>query len=125
MFSTRFSSSTLLTGLLEKIVGAGIDGPFDVAQFVQRGNHQDHDRARGRIVLELLANLEAAQLGHHHVQENQIGLEAGHFVERVAAIDGDGDIAIDAGQKGFEQFDIGRIVVGDKDSALAFRIEFT
>ena len=41
----------------EKVVAAGFDGAFDVALFVQRGDHQDGDLAAIGVALELLADL--------------------------------------------------------------------
>ena len=49
-----------------------------------------------------LYTFETAQFGHHHVKQNQIWLETGHFVERILAVDGDFSIAIDVGQVGLQ-----------------------
>ena len=71
----------------------------------------------GRVALERLADLEAAELGHHDVQQDQVGLERGHLVERVAAVDGHGDLAVHVGQIRLQQLDVGLVVVGDQDLA--------
>src|SRR5262245_12265513 len=39
----------LVDRLAEEVIGAGFDGPLDVACFVQGGDHQDHDLPRGRV----------------------------------------------------------------------------
>ena len=75
--------------------------------FVERGDHQDHDLARGGIGLQLLTDLEARQLGHHHVEQDQIGLERLDLGERILAVGGMVDLAIDARQIRFEQLEVG------------------
>src|SRR5215210_7872599 len=59
----------LVYGLREKVVGAGLDSSLNVAQLVQRGDHQYHDMASGRIALELLADFETAKLRHHDIEQ--------------------------------------------------------
>src|SRR5262249_36563304 len=93
--------------------------PFDVAQLVERGDHQDHDPAGRRVGLQLFADFEAAELGHHDVQQDQVGLERGDLGQRVAAVDRHGDLAIEPAQIGFQQLDVGAVVIGDQNSALA------
>ena len=39
MLSTRLSEFRLVDRLGKKVVGAGLHGPLDVAQLVERGNH--------------------------------------------------------------------------------------
>ena len=43
MFWTRLTQFDLLDRLGEEIVGSGVHRSFDVAQFVQGRDHQDHD----------------------------------------------------------------------------------
>ena len=69
------------------------------------------------IGLELFADLEAAQLGHHHVEQDQVGLERGHFGQGVATVDRHGNFAVEAAQIGLEQLDVRPVVVGDQDPA--------
>ena len=109
----------LVDGLAEKIVGAGLDRPFDVAQRVQRGDHQDHDVTGGRVALELLADLKPTQLWHHHVEQDQVRLERRHLIQRIASIDGGLDLAIDVAQIRLDQFNVRLVIVGDEDTALA------
>ena len=75
MLRTRVSSSTLLTGLLRK---------SSVPASTARSMSPDSLRAVTirimiervcGIVLELLADFEARQLGHHDVEQDQVGLE--------------------------------------------------
>src|SRR4029079_17238663 len=73
--------------LRQKVVGAGLDSTLNVAELVQRGDHQNHDVTSGRIALELLADFEAAGFRHHDVEEHQMRLEGGNFIERVLPID--------------------------------------
>ena len=67
--------------------------------------------------LQHAADLEAAELGHHDVQQEQVRLELGHLLQRFVAVVGRGDFAIDLGQVGLQQLDVGLVVVGDQDFA--------
>ena len=62
-------------GLGEKIVRTRVNGSLDVAQFIKRRDHQDHDVLQFRVALDLLTHFKPTELGHHDVQQNQIRLE--------------------------------------------------
>ena len=66
----------LVDRLGEEVVGAGLDAALEVAGLVQGGDHQDGDVLRRRVGPEPLADLEAAELRHHHVEQDQVGLAA-------------------------------------------------
>jgi len=78
MVLTRVSNSYRLA---DKIIGTAIDSALDVAELVQGGNHDDGDVAGVGVVLEPPADLESAHLGHHHVEQDQVGLAFGHHIE--------------------------------------------
>ena len=54
--------------LAEKVIGAALNGAFVVANFMQRGHHDDDDVARRWITLDLAADFEPRHLGHHHIE---------------------------------------------------------
>ena len=72
------------------------------------------------VALELLANLEAAELGHHDVEQHQVRLERRNLVQRILPIDGHGRFDIEPAEIGFEQLDVWLVVVGDEDATFFF-----
>jgi len=90
----RFEQFQFLNRFGEEIVGPRIDCPFDISQFIEGSDHQDHDPLEFRILFELLADFEAAELGHHHVEQNQVWAEGSRFVERLPAVDCDLQFAV-------------------------------
>jgi len=57
-----------IDGFAEKIVGAGIDTMFDVAEFV-KGRYHYHGNVTGLgVVLQSLADFEATHLRHHNIE---------------------------------------------------------
>src|ERR1044071_7261969 len=72
----------------QKVIGSRLDGSLDVAQLIQRGDHENHDVAGSRIALELFTNLEAAQLGHHDIEQDQMRMERFDFVKRILPVNG-------------------------------------
>ena len=84
MFSTRLSSSSLLTGLLRKSSQPAATARSMSPSSFSAVTIRIMMLLGGRVALERLADLEAAELGHHDVQQDQVGLERGHLVERVA-----------------------------------------
>lgn len=107
----------LIDGFGEEVVGTGRDGAFDVAKFAQGGHHEDDDLGRLGILFELSTDLEAAEFRHHDVEQDQVRIEAGNFVERILAIDCHFGLAIDIDEIGLHQFAIGGIIIRDKDAA--------
>ena len=113
MFSTRFTSSTRLTGFDRK---SSVPAS---TEFAKRRDHQDHDRARGGIRLQPLADLEAGKLRHHHVEQEDVGLERRYLLERVGTVDGGGHLAVEVGEIDLKQLAIRLVVVGDQHAGLA------
>src|SRR5262249_9691353 len=64
---------------------------------------------------DALAGLEAVQLGHHHVQQDQVGSDLLADVERLLAVGGDPQLLALVFQDGRGRPDIGRCVVDDQD----------
>ena len=118
MISTRLTSSSLLTGLLKKSSQPAATARSMSPNSLSAGDHEDHDLPGFRVALERLADLKAAQLRHHDVQQDQIGLELGHLGQRVAAVNRHGRLAIDAFQVGQQQFHVRNVIVGNEDFAL-------
>src|SRR5262249_35691226 len=103
-------------GLGDKVVGAGLDGTLDVAGVIEGGDHDDADVARGRVGAQALADLEAADLRHHDVEEDQVGLPGGDLVQRFLAVGGGADVVTAVAEVRLDQLDALRVVVGDEDA---------
>jgi hypothetical protein len=61
-------------GLGQELVGPGVQPLDAVVPAVQRGDQHHGDVTGGVVVLEPAADLEAAHAGHHHVQQDDVGL---------------------------------------------------
>ncbi len=60
-------------GLGQIVVGAHRDATDNAVHLVQRGNHHDGDVAHGRIGLQPFQGLDAAELRHVYVEQDEIG----------------------------------------------------
>ena len=60
-------------GLDEKVVAAGFDAPQAIGAIGLRRHDHDGDKARGALLLELAADLEARSARREKIDEDQIG----------------------------------------------------
>ena len=67
--------------------------------------------------LRCLANFEAAELGHHDVEQDQVRVELGDFRQRIFSVDRDCRLDVQPAEIRLEQLDVGLVVVGDEDAA--------
>ena len=58
--------------LHEVVVGAGVEPGDPIGHLVAGGQHEDRERAVA--VAELAAHGEAVDVGHHHVEHDDVGL---------------------------------------------------
>ena len=106
----------VVDGLSEEFVGAGLKARDTVAAAVQGGD-QHHRHVPGlRIVLQPAADLKAVHAGHHHVQQDDVGLFAGGDGQRRRSVVRRQDVVIFGGQLGFEQADIGLDIIDDENA---------
>ena len=117
MLWTRLTSSTLLHRLGQEIVGPRLYGSFDVAQFVECRDHQHHDSfwSSGSSLI-FLQTSKPLSLGIMMSSNNQVGLKRGDLVERILAVNGHFDLAVDFSQIGFEQFTVCFVIVRYQNS---------
>ena len=103
-------------GLDQKVVGAGAHG-FHGGIDAALGGQHDH-RQIGIGGAQLGENFQAAHVGHHQVEQHQGDLFAAHAVDEIerglAAGRGD-DRHAAAGDRGFQQTALNRIVIHDKN----------
>ena len=67
------------------------------------------------LAADLLADLETRQPRHHHVEQQQVGLEFLDDLQSFLAVGGGTDFAFEIAQVGLEQLDVLQVVVGDQD----------
>src|SRR5262249_9739305 len=85
------SSSELLgaEGLAEGVVGAGVEPALYVGVLGAGGEQDDRHAARRLLRAEPARELEAVQLGHHHVEDPQVGPLAARELERLRPVTGE------------------------------------
>lgn len=105
----------LVDGFGEEVVGAGFDAAFDVAEFIEGGDHEDGDVAGFGVGLEAAADFEAGHAGHHDVEEDEVGFDLGDFFQSVDAVDGDVEGAVEGFEVGEEELDVLGDVVDNED----------
>lgn len=110
-----FEQFDAVDGFGDKVVSADFDGSLDVPQFIEGGDHQDHNRFGGGVALEFLADLKAAELWHHDIEQDEVGMEGGDLIQGRLPVFGHFDFAGQTHQIGLQQFAVGLIIVSDQD----------
>jgi hypothetical protein len=64
-------------GLVEEIVGAGLDALQPAFAVLERSDQHHRDERRQRAGLQPPADLEAARSGKHHVEQDEVGRRVG------------------------------------------------
>ena len=105
----------MLDRLGQILVGAGIQAMHDVLQRGFRG-HQDDRHVRQRSIgPNLPGDLEAIQLGHHHVEEHEVGQQRTNRLQRLLAVDRLRGLVAPARQARLQDLAVVRVVVDDQD----------
>ena len=86
-----------------------------VGNFAQRRQEHDDRVARVGIALQRTAYFEAVELGHHHIEQDEIGMHPARNVERRAAVLRREQAITAALERAHDQPQIHRAVVDDKD----------
>src|SRR5262245_17734669 len=111
------SSSELLgiEGLAEVVVGADVEPALQVGVLGARGEQDDRHAASRLVHAETARELEAVQLGHHHVEHRQVGPLVARERERLLAVSGeDHRVARPLQPEGDQREDV-LVVVGRED----------
>ena len=91
-----------------------------VGRLGARRQEDDRERVRGRIAQELVGNLPAVELRHHHVEEHEVGLRPTRELERLLAVARlDRVHALEPQVHTTEQADRGLVVDDEHERALA------
>ena len=77
-------------GLRDVVVGAAVQGIDDVLALCLGGHHDDRQRARGMLGAYVRQHFEPTQVGHHHVQQDEVERLTLHHVQGFDAAAGVG-----------------------------------
>ncbi len=110
----------------EEVIRTGLDAAFDIAQFVECGDHNDGNPTGFRVCFELFADFEAGHAGHHDVQQNHIGFDLLDNRERLEAVGSGENLTGEYFKVSLKEFEILLVVIhdknlGDGESGLEFR----
>jgi hypothetical protein len=101
--------------LADVVVGAGVEGLLEGVLSGARGEH-DHLEAAGRLLgPEPLQHLEPVDVGHHQVEEQQVGPERADLVEGVLSVLRRRDLVAVLGERLREHLADEPLVVCDED----------
>lgn len=104
-----------IDGLGEEVVGPGIDGSFDIANFIQCRHHDDGDVTEFSIRFDFFADLKAAHAGHHDVEDDDVGVDVGDALHGFEAVARGDDGARHVIEIGLKKFEVLFVVVDQKD----------
>ena len=102
---------------------AQFESAFLVLGGVHRGDEDDRDLARGRVLAQVLQDLVAVHLGHHHVEQDQVGTRVGHRRTQGPGAGIGGADAILRLQQFTENGQVLRRVIDDQDGACRCFVE--
>jgi hypothetical protein len=105
---------SLSTGFGQEIVGPGLQPLQPFRRLAKRRDHDDGDVAGGGVGFQAAAALEPVHAGHHHVQQDQVGLPVARHIERLEPVVGRRGLIVFGQQPRFEQPRVGRHIVDDE-----------
>ena len=107
----------LVDGLGDEVVGTALNGTLDIGDFVEGCHHHDRDVARGGVLLELGADLEAAHAWHHDVQEDDVGRFGSDLSECLGTVGGGAQFTAKVLQVGEEELEVVLVIVHEQHAA--------
>jgi hypothetical protein len=97
------------------VVGAGVQ-PFDlVFGRVERGLHDDRNERQRRIGLHTLRHFDAVHLGHHDVEQHEVGRRFFDLFQRFRSVAGAVGGVAPRLETGAQQLDVVLMIVDDQD----------
>ena len=106
----------LVDRLGEVFVGAGLESRHHVLGVGLGGAQDDRHERQRRVALELLADLDAVDLRHHDVEQNQVGQKRPDGGQRLLAIGGLLELIALRTEPRHENVAVGFVVVDDQDT---------
>ena len=101
--------------LRQIVLGARLDAADHAVGLLQTGDHDHRDVVQTLVGLEALEHLEAVQVGHHEIEQNQIELLDLENLQRPAARIRSGHLVTVVAQAAEQQVAVAGIVVDHQD----------
>ena len=98
------------------VVGTGLEPFHLVLGRVERRLHDDRNEGQRLVALDLPRDLDAADFGHHDVEQDEIGRRRRHICERVMAVVCRGGGVPPALEAHLQHLDVVLVVVDDEDA---------
>ncbi len=100
----------------QEIVGAGLEAAHAIGRAVQRRDHDHRNEMRRRIGFQPAADFETVDVGHHHVEQDDVAFGARADLKRLGAVARGQHVEILGRQPRFQQLDVGGNVVDDQNT---------
>ena len=113
---TRATSAFWSIGLVRYFVGAGIETLDHVAGFGLGGHQNDRRERQRRVRLEPPADLDAVELRHHDIEQDEVGPLLARHRQRLFAVAGVQHLIAARLQPRRQDVAIGLVIVGDQDA---------
>jgi CHASE3 domain sensor protein len=113
---TRAESAAWSTGFVRYSSRASLEAGDDVLHVGHRRHHDDGREGEIRVGPQAPANLEAAELGHHQVKQDQVRQKLPCSGQAFFAVGRRDHLVALAAQPGLQNLDVGRVVVDDEDA---------
>ena len=104
-------------GLGEEIAGPRTDALQPRLTVVERGDDQDRQMGRGRVLLDAAAHGITIQPRHHHIQQNHIGPLDPNLLQRLFAVLSFGHLVAGCLQQGAQQRAVEPLIIYHQDTA--------
>jgi len=105
----------LVDGLGEVFIGADLEARDNVLRIAARGDQDDGDEGEALVGLELAAHLEAVELGHHDVEQDEVGQERAGLGQGLRTVGGHCQpVAVDL-EAAREDVAVGLVIIGNED----------
>ncbi len=105
----------VLDGLGEVVDRAGGEGFHFVHRLGERGHEEDGHIARFGAGFQAAAGFEAVETGHHHIEEDEVGLGLRGLREGFLAVFSDHELVAGGAERLDEHAEIGGRVVDDEN----------
>jgi len=109
----------LIEGLGEKVAGTDLESLNEVVGAVESRKEDDRNLARRRVFLQDHGGIESADVGHHHIEEDQVGLlRLGHLDAHITTV-GRAHLELLIRQQNLKQQDIAHHIVYNENLIIA------
>ena len=102
------------------VICAGVETSHSIGHLVPRGQHQDREGAVA--VAQLAAHGQAVDIGHHHVEHDDVGLTGRHRLECLGAVGDRLDLVALEGERAHERLAHAAVVFGEEHVSESGRI---